>query len=73
MSVENGHLSIRTGRMRYDLEHWHHDVFKARPRWPYEMESRNFFVEFQLNPRGQIESFHFSTGYEFRRLSDSAG
>ena len=65
--LENGKLVIATGRMQYDLSHWHHDQFQARPRWPYEMESRNFFVGFRLDPRGQITGFDFSTGSAFKR------
>lgn len=66
--LENGKLVIDAGRMQYDLSHWHHDQFKARPRWPYEMESRNFFVSFRLDPRGQIAGFDFSTGSVFKRV-----
>jgi CubicO group peptidase (beta-lactamase class C family) len=69
VSVENGHLVIDTGRLRYDLEHWHHDTFKARPRWPYEMESRDFFVDFHLTADGRIDAFRFSTGYDFKRAA----
>lgn len=66
--LDNGKLVIDAGRMQYDLSHWHQDQFKARPRWPYEMESRNFFVSFRLDPRGQIVGFDFSTGSAFKRL-----
>lgn len=66
--LENGKLVIDAGRLQYDLSHWHQDQFQARPRWPYEMESRNFFVSFRLDPRGQIAGFDFSTGSEFKRL-----
>lgn len=66
--LENGKLVIDAGRLQYDLSHWHQDMFKARPRWPYEMESRNFFVTFRLDPKGQIVGFDFSTGSEFQRL-----
>jgi hypothetical protein len=66
--IEDGKLVIDAGRMQYDLSHWHHDQFQARPRWPYEMESRNFFVSFRLDPRGQIAGFDFSTGSMFERL-----
>jgi hypothetical protein len=54
--------------MVYDLEHWHYDVFKARPRWPYEMEQRNFFVTFQIDERARANAFRFSTGSNFIRL-----
>lgn len=66
--LDNGKLVIDAGRLQYDLSHWHQDVFKARPRWPYEMESRNFFVSFRLDPKGQIVGFDFSTGSAFKRL-----
>lgn len=66
--VENGELVIDAGRMQYELRHWQQDQFQAKPRWPYEMESRNFFVSFRLDPRGQIAGFDFSTGSVFKRL-----
>jgi CubicO group peptidase (beta-lactamase class C family) len=66
--VENGKLVIDAGRMQYDLSHWHQDVFEARPRGSYEMESRNFFVTFRLDPQGQIVGFDFSSGSVFKRL-----
>jgi len=69
IAVEKGHLVISAGRAQYDLEHWHHDLFKARPRWPYEMESRDFFVAFQLDQKAEINAFRFSTGYDFRRVA----
>lgn len=68
VTVEGDRLALAAGRLVYDLEHWHHDVFKARPRWPYEMESRNFFVTFDLGERARADSFRFSTGYTFNRL-----
>ncbi len=66
--LDNGKLVIDAGRLQYDLSHWHQDVFQARPRWPYEMESRNFFVSFRLDPKGQIVGFDFSTGSAFKRM-----
>ncbi|MFC4313911.1 serine hydrolase [Steroidobacter flavus] len=66
--VDNGKLVIDAGRMQYDLSHWHQDQFEAKPRWPYEMASRNFFVSFRLDARGQIVGFDFSTGSVFKRL-----
>jgi CubicO group peptidase (beta-lactamase class C family) len=66
--LESGKLVIDAGRQQYDLSHWHQDVFQARPRWPYEMQSRNFFVTFRLDPKGQIVGFDFSTGSAFKRL-----
>ncbi len=66
VTLEGDRLVISTGRMQYDLTHWHHDVFEARPRWPYEVASRNFFVDFRLRPDGGIDGFDFSTGYRFR-------
>lgn len=66
--LEKGQLVIDAGRLQYDLSHWHQDQFRAKPRWPYEMESRNFFVSFRLDPRGQIVGFDFSTGSAFKRL-----
>ncbi|WP_129778101.1 serine hydrolase [Peristeroidobacter soli] len=66
--VENGKLVIDAGRMQYELSHWHQDQFEARPRWPYEMASRNFFVSFRLDPAGQVVGFDFSTGSVFKRL-----
>jgi CubicO group peptidase (beta-lactamase class C family) len=71
VTMENGHLVIAAGRDRYDLEHWNYDVFKARPRWPYEMDSRNFFVEFRRDPKGRMDRFDFSTGYAFKRVTDA--
>jgi CubicO group peptidase (beta-lactamase class C family) len=68
LTAEHDRLVMACGRMIYDLEHWHYDVFKARPRWPYEMEERNFFVIFQIDELAQMNSFHFDTGSEFRRL-----
>lgn len=59
---------IAAGRDRYDLEHWNYDMFKARPRWPYEMDSRNFFVDFRRDPQGRMDRFDFSTGYSFKRV-----
>jgi hypothetical protein len=66
--LDNGKLVIDAGRLQYDLSHWHQDVFQARPRWPYEMQSRNFFVTFRLDPKGQIAGFDFSTGSAFKRM-----
>jgi CubicO group peptidase (beta-lactamase class C family) len=66
--LDNGKLVIDAGRLQYDLSHWHQDVFQARPRWPYEMQSRNFFVTFRLDPKGQIVGFDFSTGSAFKRI-----
>lgn len=60
-------LSLEAGRVVYDLQHWHHDVFKASPRWPYQMDSRDFFVDFRIDPRAQVAGFGFSTGYTFAR------
>ncbi len=71
VTVENGHLVIAAGRDRYDLEHWNYDMFKARPRWPYEMDSRNFFVDFRRDPKGRMDQFDFSTGYAFKRVTDA--
>lgn len=71
VTIENGNLVIAAGRDRYDLEHWNYDVFKARPRWPYEMDSRNFFVEFRRDPKGRMDRFDFSTGYAFKRVTDA--
>jgi len=68
VTAEDGRMAISCGRMIYDLEHWHYDVFKARPRWPYEMEGRNFFVSFQIDEQAHVDGFHFTTGAEFRRL-----
>lgn len=68
VTLENGHLVIAAGRDRYDLEHWNYDMFKARPRWPYEMDSRNFFVDFRRDPKGGTDRFDFSTGYSFERV-----
>jgi CubicO group peptidase (beta-lactamase class C family) len=67
VGLDAGHLVIDAGKMRYDLEHWHHEVFKARPRWPYEVEERNFFVTFDLDASARIAGFDFSTGYSFKR------
>lgn len=66
--LDKDRLVIDAGRLQYQLSHWHHDTFQARPRWPYEMESRNFFVTFQLDPRGTVGTFEFSTGSSFQRL-----
>lgn len=65
IDLEEGHLTLAAGRMRYDLEHWHHDVFKAHPRWPYAMEERDFFVDFRLDAQGRVSAFGFSSGYQF--------
>lgn len=65
--AEGDRLSIEAGRLVYDLQHWHHDVFKASPRWPYQMDSRDFFVDFRIDPRAQVAGFGFSTGDTFAR------
>lgn len=65
VDLKKGHLTLAAGRMRYDLEHWHHDVFKAHPRWPYAMEDRDFFLDFRLDAQGHASGFGFSNGYQF--------
>ncbi|MHC9085209.1 serine hydrolase [Luteimonas sp. RIT-PG2_3] len=67
--VDGDRLSLEAGRLVYDLQHWHHDVFKASPRWPYQMDSRDFFVDFRVDPHAQIAGFGFSTGYTFARCA----
>lgn len=67
IAVEEDRLNLSAGRMRYDLRHWHHDVFLASPRWPYQMDERDFFVDFRLGANGRIDGFDFSTGYPFKR------
>ncbi|MEO1280593.1 MAG: serine hydrolase [Pseudomonadota bacterium] len=55
-------LVLSSGRMTYDLAHWHHDVFRATPRWPYETERSKFFVYFRVDEYGDVTGFRLSIG-----------
>jgi CubicO group peptidase (beta-lactamase class C family) len=53
--LEDGHLVFDYNpRHLGDLEHWHHDVFRATWRHPiFDMAARSF-VGFQLNEKGEV-------------------
>ncbi len=53
--LEDGHLVFDYNpRHLGDLEHWHHDVFRATWRHPiFDMAARSF-VRFELNEKGEV-------------------
>ncbi|MEM6415374.1 MAG: serine hydrolase [Pseudomonadota bacterium] len=64
-------LELSSGRMRWYLNHWHHDVFKATPDWPYQMENKDQFIVFSINERGQPGRFTMTGAWTSFERQDS--
>lgn len=64
---EDGGLVLRysgEGSHTADLEHWHRDWFRLKPRASANIRR---FVEFDVNSRGEVVSFSFERGDTFTR------
>jgi hypothetical protein len=72
VSAGGDRLEVGCGRMVCDLERWHYDVFKARPRRRFEMDERRSFGTFDVDAGGRASGLRFSTGSVSRRLPERA-
>ena len=54
VKMENGHLVVHFGGFTGDLEHWHHDTFRAMPR----MRTLGpMFLTFSVNAMAEVDAF----------------
>jgi CubicO group peptidase (beta-lactamase class C family) len=67
LALENGGLVLRYAPdYTADLEHWHHDTFRARFRRP---GLGSALMTFTLNHQGRVASFELEGFGEFRRVT----
>jgi CubicO group peptidase (beta-lactamase class C family) len=59
VQVEEGHLVARFGGFVGDMEHWHHDTFRATAR---DKTLGRMFFTFALNPVAEVVAFEIDGG-----------
>jgi CubicO group peptidase (beta-lactamase class C family) len=55
VKLEDGHLVARMGGFVGDMEHWHHDTFRATAR---EKTLGKMFLTFGVNAVAEVDGFH---------------